>query len=224
MKGMSKLNSKGGLSMLVLVVLIVGLMGIGCQGMGLLFGNSVALGANGTLASYYELSMEVTGGVQRLVGEQYVAKAIVDFSENRAMVIQYSSPAQHTGLVAVCLAWRDATLEETSRLDDFLATLTPVTLPWSLHVAALKSVAMVSGSPRATVIRKYLGINYEIPNCRISQVAYDNYMAGKIKVFNPAYDINAVENKDCFVLIYFITEVPYNTEINIPVLIDKVIK
>lgn len=97
-------------------------------------------------------------------------------------------------------------------------------LPRSLHVAALKLVSMATGSPRATVIRKYLGQNYEIENCRVSQTAYDNYQAGKIKVYDSSYGINAPENKDSFVLVYFISETPYNEEIEIPVIIDKVIK
>ena len=98
------------------------------------------------------------------------------------------------------------------------------TPPKSMHVAALKSVAMVSGSPRATVYRLYQGRVYEILNCRVSQTAYDSYLAAKIKVYNPAYNWQAPENKDCFVLVYFISETPYGTEIDIPVIIDKVIK
>lgn len=97
-------------------------------------------------------------------------------------------------------------------------------LPWSLHVAALKSVTMVDGSPRATVYRLYDGVVYEVSNCRVCQTAYDNYMAGKIQLYNPAYNWRADENKDCFVTVYFISETPYGDEVMIPVVIDKVIK
>ena len=105
--------------------------------------------------------------------------------------------------------------------------LQPVTwsdLPQSMHAAALKSVAIVDGSPRAVVYRMFMGISYEVPNCRVTQSAYDNYMAGTIKPYNPAYHWNAPENKDCFVLVYFISETPYGTEVDIPVIVDKVIK
>ena len=97
-------------------------------------------------------------------------------------------------------------------------------LPKSMHVAALKSVSVVDGSPRGIVVRKSLGQNYEITNCRVSQTAYDNYQAGKIKVYDTNYGINAPENKDSFVLVYFISENPYDEEIEIPVIVDKVIK
>ena len=103
-------------------------------------------------------------------------------------------------------------------------TLTWQELPQSMHVAALKSVGMVNGSPRATIYRMYLGVVYEIPNCRVSQIAYDNYVAGKVKVYNSSFGMNAEENKDSFVLIYFISENPFNEEMEIPVVVDKVIK
>lgn len=135
-----------------------------------------------------------------------IKQALVNYGlfRYKAIVIDPTAPPTMTELALEAITWSD--------------------LPMSMHVSALKSVSAVSGSPRATVVRKYMGINYEVPNCRVSQVAYDNYVAGKIKVFNPAYGIDAPENKDCFVLVYFITEVPYNTEVNIPVVIDKVIK
>lgn len=97
-------------------------------------------------------------------------------------------------------------------------------LPKSMHVAALTGVNMVNGSPRGTVVRKYLGENYTIENCRVSQTAYDNYQAGKIKVYDTSYGLNDPENKDSFVLVYFISENPYDEEIEIPVIVGKVVK
>ena len=95
-------------------------------------------------------------------------------------------------------------------------------LPRSMHVAALTAVDGVA--KRATVIRKYEGVNYTIPNCRTSQQALTAYQTGELKVYNPAYNITAPENKDCFVLVYFISETPFDTEIEIPVIVDKVVK
>ena len=97
-------------------------------------------------------------------------------------------------------------------------------LPQSMHVAALKSVAMVAGSPRATVYRMYQGTVFEIPGCRAAQQAYDSYLAGTLKVYDPVFDWQAPENKDCFTLVYFVSETPYSDEIQIPVVIDKVNK
>ena len=97
-------------------------------------------------------------------------------------------------------------------------------LPKSMHVAALTAVNMVNGSPRGTVVRKYLGENYTIENCRVSQTAYDNYQAGKIKVYDTSYGVNDPENKDSFVLVYLISENPYDEEIEIPLIVGKVVK
>jgi len=135
-----------------------------------------------------------------------VNQALVTYGlfKYKAVTIDPSSPPYLADLELEAITWED--------------------LPHSMHVAALKSVAMVSGSPRGTVYRLFMGVAYEIPNCRVSQVAYDNYLAAKIKVYNPAYNWQAPENKDCFVLVYFISEVPYGNEVEIPVIIDKVIK
>ena len=122
---------------------------------------------------------------------------------------------------------KDELEETTATLEEWEAELAlrrEENLPRSMHIAALKSVAMVNGSPRGTVIRKHLGQNYEVVNCRVSQSAYTNYQAGEIKVFNPAYLITAPENADCFILMSFISETPYDTEIEIPVIMDKVVK
>jgi len=106
----------------------------------------------------------------------------------------------------------------------YIGLITADDLPKSMHVAALKSVAIIDGSPRATVYRIFMGVKYEIPDCRVSQSAYDAYTSEKLKVYNPSYDWQAPENKDCFVLVYFISETPYSNEVQIPVIVDKVIK
>lgn len=115
-----------------------------------------------------------------------------------------------------------------SRLDQKIYPLKrtgePIIMPKSMHIAALKNVSLVNGSPRATIIRKYLGQSYEITNCHVSQTAYDNYQAGKIKVYDDNYGINEPQNADCFTLVSFISENPSNNEIEIPILIDKAIK
>ena len=97
-------------------------------------------------------------------------------------------------------------------------------LDWSPHAAALKSVALVEGSPRATVYRMHNGIVYEVSNCRVCQAAYDQYMSGNIKLYNPSYNWQAPENKDCFVLVDFLYEAPYGNEVGIPIIVDKIIK
>lgn len=94
----------------------------------------------------------------------------------------------------------------------------------SMHAAGLVDVYMVNGKPRATVRRFYMGKTYDIPNCRVSQTAYDNYISGKLKVFNDEYGWLAPENENCFVMVYFLSETPFNNELMIPVILDKVIK
>jgi hypothetical protein len=113
--------------------------------------------------------------------------------------------------------WNTITIDSLN-LRDFTAS----ELPRSMHIAALKAVDVAT--KKATVIRKWMGINYEIADCRVSLIAYEHYQAGKIKVFNPAYPITAPQNADCFVLVYFISENPYDTAIEIPVIVDKVVK
>lgn len=94
--------------------------------------------------------------------------------------------------------------------------------PQSMHVAALKSVDVAT--KKATVVRKWMGTNYETSGCYVSLGALEAYQAGKLKVFNPAYPITDPQNADCFVLVYFISETPYDTAMEIPVIIDKVVK
>jgi hypothetical protein len=105
-----------------------------------------------------------------------------------------------------------------------LQNITWEDLPQSLHIAALESVALVSGSPRANVTRLYMGQEFLITNCRVSLQAYIAYGGGNITLRNHAYGLGALQNANCFVLVYFISETPYGTEIGIPVVIDKVIK
>ena len=118
----------------------------------------------------------------------------------------------------------DDILQQAIVRNEYIGPTTWENIPMSMHVAALKSVALVDGSPRAVVYRLYLDKVYEIPGCRVAQVAYDNYLAGKIKVYNSSYSWQAPENKDCFVLVYFISETPYGDEVQIPVIVDKIIK
>jgi hypothetical protein len=113
------------------------------------------------------------------------------------------------------IAWQ--TIDSLS-LRDFTAD----ELPHSMHIAALKAVDVVS--KKATVVRKFMGVNYEVPNCYVSLGALEAYQAGKIKLFNPAYAITAPQNADCFVMVYFISETPYDEAIEIPVIVDKVVK
>ena len=107
--------------------------------------------------------------------------------------------------------------------------LSPVTsedLPHSMHVAALSDVYLVNGSPRCDVIRLYLGEQYTVTGCRVAQQAYDSYQAGEITLYDPAYGLGDDHNKDCFVLVYFVTETPFGSgdSIELPVVVDKVIK
>lgn len=95
-------------------------------------------------------------------------------------------------------------------------------LPHSMHIAALKSVDVPN--KKATVVRKWMGQNYEVPDCYVSLGALEAYQAGKIVVYNPAYPMGAAQNANSFVLVYFISENPYDTAIEIPVIVDKVVK
>ena len=117
------------------------------------------------------------------------------------------------------------TLEPMTRLEDL--NLQPIVwddLKKSMHVAGLIEVYSVNGKPRAIVQRFYMGKTYDIPNCRVSQTAYDNFNDGKIKVYDSAHGWLAPENEDCFVAVYFMSETPFDNELMIPVIIDKVIK
>lgn len=110
-------------------------------------------------------------------------------------------------------------------LDDLdLQAITWEDLKRSMHAAGLLDVYSEDGKPRATVRRFYMGKSYDIPDCRVSQTAYDNFNDGKIKKYDPAFGWLAPENKDCFVMVYFLSETPFNNELMIPVIVDKVIK
>jgi hypothetical protein len=110
-------------------------------------------------------------------------------------------------------------------MDDLdLEEITWEDLPQSTHVAALKSVYMVDGSPRADVYRMYMSVVYTVTGCRAAQSAYDAYVAGKLKVYDVAYDWLAPENKDCFVAVDFIHENFTGTDMVLPFIADKLIK
>lgn len=220
-------SGRGAMLVAITAILCLAITLCGCQAIGQRLAEALSepvLADNATGIRHYEIPTVVTNGVERIQGQEYIYHAIVDFVGHTAIVVQNSTVEQHAGLIAVATLWHAATQEETAALLAYLATLPPDVPPKSLHIAALKSVAIVDGSPRATVVRKYLGVNYETTNCRVSQVAYDYYVAGKIKVYNPSYGLGAPENKDCFVLVYFISETPYDNQVEIPVVMDKIIK
>ena len=95
-------------------------------------------------------------------------------------------------------------------------------LPRSMHIAALTAVDVAT--KRGTVVRRWLGSNYTYTDCRVSLQALEAYQCSKLKVFDPAYAVTAPENVDCFVLVYFVSENPFDEEIEIPVVVDKVVK
>lgn len=105
-----------------------------------------------------------------------------------------------------------------------LEAITWEDLPQSRHIGALKDVYVVDGSPRADVWRLYMGVAYVVPGCRVTQTAFDYYMAGYITLFDPAYDWLADENADCFVAVDFIHENFTGTDMVLPFVADKLIK
>jgi len=94
--------------------------------------------------------------------------------------------------------------------------------PRSMHIAALTAVDTVN--KKGTVVRKWLGENYTYTGCYCSLQALEAYAAGKIKLFNNAFGINAPQNADSFVLVYFVSENPYDESLEIPVIVDKLVK
>ena len=105
--------------------------------------------------------------------------------------------------------------------------LQPVTgtdLPQSRHVAVLKDVYMDNGKPRANVWRMWHGVAYELTNCRVSQTAYDQYQAGLIQLYNPAYDWLAPENAESFVAVDYIHENFTGTDVTLVFVDGKLIK
>ena len=73
----------------------------------------------------YEIPTEIVNGVQRIKAEEFIHKAIVDFSGDIAIVLQDTDDAQHTEFIKVAKENRNATPEETKRLQDMLASLSP---------------------------------------------------------------------------------------------------
>ena len=103
-----------------------------------------------------------------------------------------------------------------------LSPMTAADLPRSMHIAALTAVDTVN--KKGTVVRKWLGENYTYDNCYVSLQALEAYQAGKIKLFNNAFGILAPQNADSFVLVYFVSENPYDESLEIPVIVDKLVK
>ena len=103
-----------------------------------------------------------------------------------------------------------------------LSPMTAADLPRSMHIAALTAVDVPS--KKGTVVRKWMGENYTYTGCYVSLQALEAYAAGKIKLFNNAFGINAPQNADSFVLVYFVSENPYDESLEIPVIVDKLVK
>ena len=88
-----------------------------------------------------------------------------------------------------------------------LAVITPADLPHSQHIAILTEIDAGRIKP-ATVIRKYLGENYQV-RCLVSQMAKDLYQAGDLQIGD-------------YVIVTFIDEIPGSQEYNIAIIVDKV--
>lgn len=95
-------------------------------------------------------------------------------------------------------------------------------LPSSMHIAALTAVDTVN--KKGTVVRKWMGENYTYTGCYCSAQALAEYQAGRLKLYNNAFGILAPENADSFVLVYFVSENPYDESLEIPVIVDKLVK
>ena len=138
----------------------------------------------------------------------------VDENGNATTVESYSHSLEIEGAIEI----------SKEEFDDYIASLPEpeVEPPQSMHIAALTAVDTVNR--KGTVVRKWMGQNYTYDNCYVSLQALEAYQAGKIKLFNPAFGINAPENADSFVLVYFVSENPYDESLEIPVIVDKLVK
>jgi len=117
----------------------------------------------------------------------------------------------------------DLTEGQLARLDKVLANHhREGAVPRSMHIAALTAVN--TSTKKGTVVRKWMGENYTYTGCYCSAQALAEYQAGRLKLYNNAFGINAPENADSFVLVYFVSENPYDTALEIPVIVDKLVK
>jgi len=219
---------------LVAVALICGV--IACTPLAQLFDSMVVLSAEslnttpveGNIMAVFYTIATVEGKHQALF---WVADAqIIDRGDGKWDVI---SPQREVRGVNQALVdyglYKYKALPDLDSATYYLEDLDLQAITWedlkkSMHAAGLIDVYLVNGKPRATVRRFYMSKMYDIPNCRVSQSAYDNFIDGKIKVYNDTYGWLAPENEDCFVAVYFMSETPFDNELMIPVIIDKVIK
>ena len=105
-----------------------------------------------------------------------------------------------------------------------LQAITADDLPQSRHIAVLSDVYLDDGKPRADIIRVYMGVQYTVTGCRVTQTAYDNYVDGKLELYDPMYGFLAPENENSFVAIDFIHENFTGENIVLPFVADKLIK
>jgi len=143
---------------------------------------------------------ETTKVVRHIPTGDYVYREVPDFEDGKGIINAVSmfgyDPADLEEIVITIAEWEAYQAQELAE-----------NLPMSRHIAALKNVYNnAQGRPRADVYRKYLGNVYEVVGCRVSQTAYNHYMAGDLKLYNSAYDWLAPENEDCFVAIDYIHE------------------
>jgi hypothetical protein len=94
--------------------------------------------------------------------------------------------------------------------------------PQSMHIAALTAVN--TPTKKGTVVRKWHGENYTYQGCHVSLQALGAYQSGDLKLYDNAFGPNAPENANSFVLVYFVSENPYDTALEIPVIVDKLVR
>jgi len=90
-----------------------------------------------------------------------------------------------------------------------LVHFTPDNLPHSQFVGKLIAVNLSAIKP-ATVRRVFYGETYDV-NCLVGENAAQLWISGKLLV-------------DDFVIVSYITEVPFGTKVNLPILVDKINK
>ena len=82
-------------------------------------------------------------------------------------------------------------------------------LPHSQHIGLLTAVNPALARP-ATVVRRYMGVNYSI-QCLVSQSVVNMWLSGQLEVGD-------------YVIVSFIDEIPDSTELNVAIVVDKVYK
>jgi len=107
-------------------------------------------------------------------------------------------------------------------LNELDLSVTADELPKSMHIAAL--VAVDAPAKKGTVARLWQGEVYTYSGCHVTQQAMDAYIGGNLKVYDTNYGWNDPENADSYVWVYFISESPFDTALEIPLIGDKVVK